>query len=315
MLIRRFPDFFVIGAPKCGTTALFEYLCDHPSVFRPRIKEPHYFCMDFPAHRQCRDLESYLELFSGASAAQITGEASVWYMYSHVAVQEIIKARPDAKIIIMLRSPVDMARSLHAQLLIELNDDILDFEEAWRAQADRAVGKRLPFHTTEPSLIQYGEVCSFSAQIERVFRFVPRQQIHILLYEEFFADPAKGYREILDFLDLPFDGRKQFARINTGRSPGNLKVYRFLSAPPFPLNVFLGSLRALSQKYDLHLGALMHRFFKRAYEIQPGKRDQIRAGFEEELREFFAKDIARLEELLGRRLDIWKRKVGEETKL
>lgn len=303
----RLPDFFIIGAPRCGTTALFDYLSHHRSVFMPRMKEPHYFSKDFPGHRQVRDLESYLALFSDAPPSRQIGEASVWYLFSGAAVAEIVKVRPDAKFIVMLRNPVEVAHSLHATLLIQMNEDISDFEKAWRVQAERAAGRRLPFHTTEPSLIQYGKVCSFSHQLERLFHLVPKDRILILLYEEFFADPALHYQEVLRFLGLsPHDGI-DFRRINSGRIPANPKMYRFLSSPPLLLRLLLRPLRHLSRRFNLHLGSFMHKLAQRAFRPRDGKTDRMSKAFEKELYEFFAEDVARLERLLGRNLDIWRR--------
>ena len=73
----RKPDFFIVGAPKCGTTALFRYLTAHPAVFIPEIKEPNYFCTDLPMDGRVATLNEYEALFSSAQPHALTGEASV----------------------------------------------------------------------------------------------------------------------------------------------------------------------------------------------------------------------------------------------
>src|SRR4051812_29453240 len=104
----RMPDFFIVGAPKCGTTALYEYLASHPYVFMPKTKDPHFFCEDMVGSRHAADLKDYLALFSDAGPDQIVGEASVWYLFSEVAISKIFALRPDAKFIVMLRDPVEV---------------------------------------------------------------------------------------------------------------------------------------------------------------------------------------------------------------
>ncbi|NLF38083.1 sulfotransferase, partial [bacterium] len=104
----RLPDFFIVGAPKSGTTALHAYLGRHPSIFVPARKEPHFFGSDIVSPAFVRDRDAYLSLFAGATTEARVGEASIWYLYSKRAAREIKEFNPDARIIIMLRNPVDM---------------------------------------------------------------------------------------------------------------------------------------------------------------------------------------------------------------
>ncbi len=103
----RKPDFFIIGAPKCGTTALATYLAEHPNIQLSDPKEPHYFCKDLKAGGPpvASDKDYVRRFFPGLeeSGASAAGEASVWYLYSDVAVRNILRFQPDAKFIVMLR--------------------------------------------------------------------------------------------------------------------------------------------------------------------------------------------------------------------
>jgi hypothetical protein len=112
----RKPDFFIVGAPKSGTTAMYFYLKQHPEIFMPERKELHFFGSDFFAPHFVRDLKEYLKFFEGADNKKRIGEASVWYLYSKRAAFEIKEFNPDADIIIMLRNPVDMMYSLRETL-------------------------------------------------------------------------------------------------------------------------------------------------------------------------------------------------------
>src|SRR6185312_16840962 len=101
-----FPNFFIIGAPKCGTTALSEYLRRHPNIGFSEQKEPHYFNDDFSS-RHIYSLDEYMKCFASNSADKVAiGEASVFYLSSRSAVRNILQHMPDAKFIVMLRDPV-----------------------------------------------------------------------------------------------------------------------------------------------------------------------------------------------------------------
>src|SRR5271170_3647810 len=111
----RLPEFFIIGAPKCGTTSLALYLARHRQIFIPTIKEPHYFLTDLRRPGRVSNQRSYETLFKRAGAHhRISGEASVFYLLSRAAVPNILCFNPHAKFIVMVRSPLEMVVSLHA---------------------------------------------------------------------------------------------------------------------------------------------------------------------------------------------------------
>lgn len=127
------PDFFIAGAPKCGTIAMCAYLAQNPNIFIPRNTEPNFFASDLTGKRTIRTEAEYLNLFRDGGG-KLCGEGSTWYLFSKRAAKEIYDFNPDAKIIIMLREPVEFLRSLHNQLLFDGNEDIEDFQEALRAE-------------------------------------------------------------------------------------------------------------------------------------------------------------------------------------
>ena len=108
------PGFFIVGAPKCGTTSFYHYLRQHPQIFMPDNKEPHYFGSDLKKRSDefIKTEEEYLSLFKDADSSQMAGEASTFYLYSKAAQKEIKGFNPHAKIIIMLRNPIDFLHSL-----------------------------------------------------------------------------------------------------------------------------------------------------------------------------------------------------------
>src|ERR671927_280038 len=140
--IRR-PDFFIVGAPKCGTTALYVYLKAHPQIFMPFLKEPHFFGRDLSSRYGRMTLADYLALFAGAKNDQRVGEASSWYLYSRTAAREI-KEFSAADIIVIFRNPIDMMYAQHSQLLFQRQEEIVDFKEALAAESERRQGHRIP---------------------------------------------------------------------------------------------------------------------------------------------------------------------------
>ena len=125
------PDFFIVGAPKCGTTALANYLGQHPDIFMAKQKESHHFATDLiPYDDYWRNRNHYLKIFQEAKENQIIGEASVFYLLSQEAAKNIKKFSPNAKIIIMLRNPVDLLYSHYFQAVYNGRETITDFEKA-----------------------------------------------------------------------------------------------------------------------------------------------------------------------------------------
>jgi hypothetical protein len=161
------PDFFIVGAPKCGTTALNDYLAEHPDIFVAR-KEMHFFGADlnFGPHFQLyrhypKDYRAAFAAWNGQSRA---GEASVWYLFSEKAAAEIIAYNPDARIIIMLREPTSLLHSLYSQFVADGNEHLPTFKEALAAEADRRAGRRITRQTYLAQALVYRETACFPSR-------------------------------------------------------------------------------------------------------------------------------------------------------
>jgi hypothetical protein len=298
----RLPDFYIVGAPKCGTNSLFYYLRSHNRIFMPGIKEPQFFCSDFPDIRQVKSYRSYLELFRNVPNTVVAGEASVWYLFSQTAIENILSANPKAKLIAMLRNPVDMCCSLHGQFLRGLREDESDFEKAWMLQELRAQGKKLPQYCPEPSHLQYRSVASFSSQIERLKRIVPASQQKVIIFEDFIADPKKHYESTLSYLGVPTDQRTVFPAVNEGRQLLDIwiKVLSAISAVvPHPMGL---RVKQIANDIGIRPMEILNNFA-----TVKSKRPPLNPAFRRELLREFEADIRTLEELLGRSLSIWRR--------
>jgi hypothetical protein len=290
------PDFVIAGAAKCGTTALYEYLSLHPSVFMPELKEPAFFSPDLPD--RVATLEEYRALFAAAPPQCMTGEASTTYLYSRVAIEQLVAHNPNVKVIVMLRNPVDAAYSLHGHAYRYGHENIADFEAAWHAQPARFA--REPVSSGCDSRIfeyDYRATYRYAEQVHRVLKHVPPRQRHFLVYEDFFADPAGHYAGTIEFLGLAPAPARAFQVVNAYvgvRSPG---LERLLRRPPGLLRALYAPLRPLFEA----TGCRPVRLIKR---LNWGRQRRVplRPSFRLELERYFADDVAELETLLGRRL-------------
>jgi hypothetical protein len=292
------PDFFIVGAPKCGTTAMYSYLQAHPQVFMPFHKEPLYFGADL--HRRYGQLteEQYLNLFSEARPDQRAGEASAWYLYSTSAAAEIAAFSPNADIIVMLRNPVDVMYAQHSQLLFNRTENIVDFGDALEAEADRRAGRRLPPGPLRPENLFYRDMVRFADQLERYVTRFGRDRVHVIIHDDLRADTPAEYRRLLKFLKVDADFQPSFELKNTNKRPRSAGLQQLIYAPPGPLRRLGPRLRRSRLAHALRdaVVALNSRGEPRR-EMEPG----LRARLTDELRP----DIGRLGALIGRDLSAW----------
>jgi Sulfotransferase family len=286
------PNFFILGAPKCGTTSLSAWLKGHPEIFIPETKEPHFFNTD--DKRATNTLQEYDTLFaSAADRHKRLGEASVWYLSSSDAVPNILKCHPEAHFIAMVRNPVEMAPALHAEMVISGHENVRDFEVAWRLQEKRKTGECLPPFTWARRRLLYGEVCKLGSQIERLFSVVPRERVLVICLDEMACAPRSVYLNVLKFLEIDDDGRTHFPVYNRARRLRWPRVSRWLFV-----------LLELKSRLGIQFNWNVWRRFEEASVVESG-----RAGLSPEmttaLEEYFAADVAHLGNLIGKNLSGW----------
>ncbi len=297
----RKPNFFIVGAPKCGTTALHAYLGTHPNLFLCVPKEPNYFSTDFPTHRYVTEEKDYLRLFSNASDEETKlGEASAWYLYSREALPNIYDFDPQAKIIAMVRNPIDMVPSLHGMLLRNFAEDEKDLERAWDLQTRRRAGEGYARDRNErfdPKTCLYADVCKLGAQIDRLLEVFPREKVQIVVFDDFVRDTKTCYENVLDFLQVPSDGRTEFPPENVRQSitsPRVAKAVWKLRDKGSAIKRKLGIVKTFNVMGQL----------RPLYE-QTQSRPQLSAEFKGRLADEFKEDVARLSTLLERDLSHW----------
>jgi hypothetical protein len=208
-LTSRAPDFFIVGHQKCGTTALYLMLSQHPQIYMPDIKEPWFFArelrlrFDKPSTRsRPNTLEDYLALFADAAPDQVAGEASPQYIRSLHAAREIAELSPDARIVVLLREPAAFLRSLHLQLVATHIEDEPDFGRAITLEESRRHGEHVPSRSVSPQSLLYSDHVRYTEQLRRLAEVFPPEQVLVLIYEDFRRDNESIVRQVLEFLGV-----------------------------------------------------------------------------------------------------------------
>ncbi len=288
------PNFFILGAPKCGTTSLASWLRQHPSIFMSNPKEPRFFSSDYMLPGRPRTIEEYEKLFDQVTSVhRAVGEATTTYLRSKTAVPYILDYAPQARFIVCLRNPIGMAPSVHAQLLKQGVETVSSFARAWELQLSRMQGKNIPITCHDKKVLIYGENCKLGKQIQRLFETVPREQVLVIFLGDMKADAEKEYRRVLNFLEVEDDGRKHFPVENARAVP------RFAMLAQVIIIANLIKIRLGWQK-NTGLGSIVYRLNNRLPK-KKGISKEMRAT----LRDYFKKDIARLSQIMDRDLSHW----------
>jgi len=290
------PNFFIIGAPKCGTTSLARWLSEHPNIYMSPVKEPHFFNRD--GLYSTETLEEYETLFSQAGPEHIAiGEASTHYLYSREAVPRILDYNPGAKFIVCIRNPIEMAPSLHAERVWQGRETVKSFEEAWRLQEERKQGRYIPRALRkDPERLQYGAYCRLGEQLVRLYSHVPKERVLVLVLDDIAENSLQEYKRILAFLDVPYAGRAEFPVYNRRKS---VRSAYFSYALTFIATIkrYLGVKKAFG----------IRRWVQKHINEPRRPREGLPSEFRAELAAYFEDDVCLLEQLLGRNFSRWLR--------
>lgn len=222
--LRMQPDFMMIGGQRCGTTSLFRALAAHPQVIRPlwHKKGINYFDLNY-----YRGMSWYRGHFPVSALARRRGaapgtsvfEASGYYLYHPFALERAARDLPGVKLVVMLRDPVERAFSAYKHEFAR-GFERESFEDALRLEDSRLDGEidrmraDLRYESHAHRHHSYRRRGHYAEQLERAFRYFPRERVFVMESEEFFAAPAEKYRQLLDFLGLPPFEPARFDRHN-----------------------------------------------------------------------------------------------------
>jgi hypothetical protein len=284
---RLLPNTFIVGAPKCGTTSMAAYLNAHENVFVSNPKEPHFFNDDM-GFRDTHSLDDYKAIFADVGDKHsVVVDASALYLYSKNAIPNILAYNPSARFIVMFRHSVDMAYSMHNNLLSQGQESEKNFEKAWRLMEPRSKGKKIPFGNRDPSLLQYAELCKTGAQIQSLLKHVDRKNVIFVSFEEFVRETEDNYRRVLRFLGLDESQMPDF----TVHNPSAVVRSRYLRLTA----KYLRSLKSrVPINFDLGLLGAIHKLNR-----VEKKRPPLDIEFRQELTDFFQDDTDLRSKLIG----------------
>jgi hypothetical protein len=304
-MVCRKPDFFIVGAPRCGTTAMYSYLKSHPEIFMSSVKEPRYFCRDLDSGSDAekdywtREESDYLKFFEGAGDARRVGEASPFYLYSRVAAQAIREFCGPANIIVMLRNPVDMMYSFHNEQVYHGMEDIADFRAALDAEPDRKNGIRLPKKRNNIKALYYRDVATFSEQVQRYFDIFGKERVLVILHDDLHRDPASVYRTALEFLEVDPGFTPDFRIVNPRKTVRSASFHQLMIEPPHLFRRIVRALVPDTPRYKIiKLVSRLNRKTKTAKRMDPDLRRALVLEFSGE--------VERLGRLIGRDLSDWR---------
>jgi Sulfotransferase domain len=276
------PTFLIIGAMRSGTSTLARTMAQHPEVFIPPGKEMHFF-----DHHFDRGIEWYRSRFEAAGPARAIGEATPTYMYNDEARRRMAETLPDARLIAILRDPVDRAYS-HYWHNRARGREPLAFEEALAAEPER-IAEAPQGRKGRYAYVGRGR---YARQLERLAEVYPRESVLVLILEEFSRDPVAGLRRVWRSLgvDERFVPRRPDARFNRARRHWSSRLHRYLRRRP----------RTLSTRTLARLN------------FRPGPPyPRMRPEVGKELAERFRDDNRDLARWLGRDLAVWTGNEGE----
>jgi hypothetical protein len=312
---RRAPDFFIVGHAKCGTTALYEMLRAHPQIYMPAVKETQFLSralhyrqhpQDGPPTVRPQTLDAYLSLFAPAAPGQRAGEASTDYLRTTATARRIAALQPDARIIAIFREPVSFLSSLHLQLLQVGIETESDFATAMALEQERREGRNIPRRSGWPPALMYSEHVRYVAQLRSYYECFAREQILVLIYDDFRRENEQAVREVLRFLEVDDTLAIHSAEANPTVRVRSRRAERMLDSVSVgrgPISVVTkAALKTLTSE-RLRRGAL--RTMKGiVVEKQPAPPDE---RFTRELRRRFKGEVVAASEYLERDLvSLWK---------
>lgn len=296
------PNFLLIGAQKAGTTALNYYLKEHPQIYMSPIKEPGFF--DFegqkpnfagPGDRELydhvsTDIESYRQLFQGVSDEIAIGEATTWYLYSSKAPERIKQYIPDAKLIVILRNPVDRAYSAFMHAIRDSRESITDFARALEEEETR-ISQNWEY------IWHYKQMGFYSVQLKRYFDLFDRNQIKVFLYEDLKDNPDALVQDICQFLNVDetlISG--SLPRRNVSGLPKNKFLDFFLEKQ---------NAQWIKKPFKLFLSSKIRENIVVTLKNKNRTKPSISPAVKIQLTKVYREDILRLQELIEQDLSSW----------
>ena len=284
-------NFFIVGAPKSGTTSLYYYLDEHPEVEMSREKEPDYFSHEsiqnqgmYYGNQRIDSEKKYHSLFNKASKGVIFGEASVSYLFYNTVAEKIKRYNSDAKIIIMLRNPIDRAFSHY----------LMDFRLGLVSDSfENIINKTSKAKNTHLFFQQYIEVSEYSNQIDRYLKEFDANKILFIDYEDFKKDTSKVVRNVYAFLDINSEYKANIYKKHNPFTMSKNNFIRFIYS-----FIFIRNILTLLFPKKL-VASIRSLFFKQ--DNKPVLSEETRR----QLKQYFKKDVLKLNQIMNKNFSKW----------
>lgn len=302
---KRKVNFFLVGAAKCGTTSMWHYLYQHPDIYLPENKqEMHFFATHYQKlphaekkayglhdSKLIHSIEEYELYYQNVANEKIIADISPEYMYYYKCAKDIKKYNSDAKILFLLRNPVDRAYSAYMHLRKDLSES-MNFREAFMESKHRV-------NEQNYNSLYDLQGWSYAPAIEYFITCFGAKKVMVILFEEFVRDTQQIMDQICDFLEISrfeFDVSKKYNESGIPKDKWKASVFLF-----FQTN-FIWAKKLLGAKVTRHVEDIMSRLFiKGNLWKQPMTKED-----REFVYSYYGNEINRLEKLLGRSLNIWK---------
>lgn len=277
---------------------MHRYLKAHPDIFMSE-KELHFFGSDLVFASARLKREDYLGYFAFANGEKRVGEAAVWYLYSKRAADEIREFCPSARVIIMLRNPVDAMYSLYCQRVYNGNENLKTFELALAAEYNRKRGISLPPNPSNLMGCFYRDSVKFTRQVQRYFKNFGREKVHVIIFDDLQKDVGSVYRHCCEFLGVDDRFRPDFPVVNARQRARSSLLKNLLHSPPGSFHWLARALMLRRNRYGGYKGWLKR--LNTSHAKIPAMKPELRRKLQEE----FLPEVQQLSNLLGRDLTGW----------
>ena len=291
------PNLFIIGAPKCGTSSLYYWLSQHPEVFVTKKKELNHFYA--PARRRPISRAKYLGYYSNVKPAhKAIVEVSVWYLFSRIAIDRVLRFNPEARFLVCLRNPAEMLPTLHTQQIYAGLEGEYDLEKAWDLSDERAAGHfsglKKFVNRGDPSHMAYKLSCRLGAQVADLLEKVDQGRVKFVLLDDIRNDQTAVYRDICRFIGVSdFSASTDLSARNRGQDRRGRKLDR------------------------LHAVVNAHGWLKKMVpdsvfeyltpeNLKVAKTAEMSPSFKRKVKRYFAEDVEMLQSLIDRDLSDWR---------
>mgnify|MGYP003114444330 CR=1 FL=1 len=295
MIMGDYPDCFIIGLPKAGTTALYNILTQSSEVFDCPVKEPNFFLPEGVTPAGVRNQHDYVGLYSEAKDNKLLSiDASISYAHFPDSLEKIVKVKPDAKFVIILRRPEKLVLSQYQQMRYGLFEECESFRLAW---VDRITNGQ-PASGNYQFARNYPESGAVGSILEKVMAVVPSDSLKILIYEEIFSQESKDIIMLSEFLGIqPFEFRMK--KVNARKEPASKIVHRLIIKDSWIFKLF----RLLVKKIPFISPGHVRRFYDKKM-VKPVDASLSDYG-ELEIEKYFEAEKRKVEDLLSKKIPSW----------